>query len=154
MHAKTASLSTLPLHHSFHPYTTLSPIQLILHHHHVWSQQQTCSVPYTNVLEPEHSTMTHVSCQKKGEHEKTTFFLHSHSTIHFSICPQSYPNKNNAISIRTLSVMKQKLKGAQTGHSLLKRKSEALTKRFRDIVRKIDDVCCASYFPSTLECCS
>lgn len=36
--------------------------------------------------------------------------------------------------------MKQKLKGAQTGHSLLKRKSEALTKRFRDIVRKIDDV--------------
>ncbi|KAF9983258.1 H(+)-transporting V1 sector ATPase subunit D [Modicella reniformis] len=39
----------------------------------------------------------------------------------------------------TLSVMKQKLKGAQTGHSLLKRKSEALTKRFRDIVRKIDD---------------
>lgn len=37
--------------------------------------------------------------------------------------------------------MKQKLKGAQTGHSLLKRKSEALTKRFRDIVKKIDDVC-------------
>jgi V-type H+-transporting ATPase subunit D len=36
--------------------------------------------------------------------------------------------------------MKQKLKGAQTGHSLLKRKSEALTKRFRDIVKKIDDV--------------
>ncbi|CAG8504852.1 11821_t:CDS:2 [Cetraspora pellucida] len=36
--------------------------------------------------------------------------------------------------------MKTKLKGAQTGHSLLKRKSEALTKRFRAIVQKIEDV--------------
>jgi V-type H+-transporting ATPase subunit D len=36
--------------------------------------------------------------------------------------------------------MKQKLKGAATGHALLKRKSEALTKRFRDIVKKIEHV--------------
>ncbi len=36
--------------------------------------------------------------------------------------------------------MKGKLKGAQQGHSLLKRKSEALTKRFRDITKRIDDV--------------
>lgn len=36
--------------------------------------------------------------------------------------------------------MKQKLKGAETGHSLLKRKAEALTKRFRTITQKIDDV--------------
>lgn len=35
--------------------------------------------------------------------------------------------------------MKGKLKGAQQGHSLLKRKSEALTKRFRDITQRIDD---------------
>ncbi|CCH46257.1 V-type proton ATPase subunit D [Wickerhamomyces ciferrii] len=40
----------------------------------------------------------------------------------------------------TLGLMKGKLKGAQTGHSLLKRKSEALTKRFRDITKRIDDV--------------
>ncbi|KAG0263370.1 H(+)-transporting V1 sector ATPase subunit D [Mortierella polycephala] len=50
---------------------------------------------------------------------------------------------NNRLAVfptrMTLSVMKQKLKGAQTGHSLLKRKSEALTKRFRDIVKKIDE---------------
>ena len=39
----------------------------------------------------------------------------------------------------TLGVMKSKLKGAQQGHSLLKRKSEALTKRFRDITQRIDD---------------
>ncbi|CAG8488570.1 6615_t:CDS:2 [Acaulospora colombiana] len=38
-----------------------------------------------------------------------------------------------------LSTMKMRLKGAKTGHSLLKRKSEALTKRFRTIVQKIDD---------------
>jgi len=37
-----------------------------------------------------------------------------------------------------LTLMKGKLKGAQTGHSLLKRKSEALTKRFREITRRID----------------
>lgn len=35
--------------------------------------------------------------------------------------------------------MKSKLKGAQTGHDLLKRKSEALTKRFRDIAKRISD---------------
>ncbi|KAL1643681.1 H(+)-transporting V1 sector ATPase subunit D [Diplodia intermedia] len=35
--------------------------------------------------------------------------------------------------------MKSKLKGAQTGHDLLKRKSEALTKRFREITRRIDE---------------
>ncbi|GAB7362282.1 hypothetical protein MBLNU230_g2300t1 [Neophaeotheca triangularis] len=34
--------------------------------------------------------------------------------------------------------MKSKLKGAQTGHDLLKRKSEALTKRFREITKRID----------------
>ncbi|KAG0169827.1 H(+)-transporting V1 sector ATPase subunit D [Apophysomyces sp. BC1015] len=36
--------------------------------------------------------------------------------------------------------MKTKLKGAQTGHSLLKRKAEALTKRFRVILQKIDEL--------------
>ncbi|KAJ3103853.1 H(+)-transporting V1 sector ATPase subunit D [Phlyctochytrium planicorne] len=35
--------------------------------------------------------------------------------------------------------MKNRLKGAHTGHSLLKRKSEALTRRFRDILKKIDE---------------
>ncbi|KAH3673261.1 hypothetical protein WICMUC_003720 [Wickerhamomyces mucosus] len=39
----------------------------------------------------------------------------------------------------TLGVMKGKLKGAQQGHSLLKRKSEALTKRFREILKRIED---------------
>jgi len=38
-----------------------------------------------------------------------------------------------------LGQMKNKLKGAQTGHDLLKRKSEALTKRFREITRRIDE---------------
>ncbi|CAK3870041.1 V-type proton ATPase subunit D [Lecanosticta acicola] len=44
-----------------------------------------------------------------------------------------FPTRQN------LGVMKSKLKGAQTGHDLLKRKSEALTKRFREITRRIDD---------------
>lgn len=40
---------------------------------------------------------------------------------------------------QSLGLMKSKLKGAQIGHDLLKRKSEALTKRFREITRRIDD---------------
>lgn len=39
-----------------------------------------------------------------------------------------------------LTLMKNRLKGAVKGHSLLKRKSEALTRRFREIVRKIAEV--------------
>ncbi|OAV92516.1 V-type H+-transporting ATPase subunit D [Puccinia triticina 1-1 BBBD Race 1] len=37
-----------------------------------------------------------------------------------------------------LNIVKQRLKGAQTGHSLLKKKVDALTKRFRAITQKID----------------
>ncbi|KAK7958029.1 H(+)-transporting V1 sector ATPase subunit D [Apiospora saccharicola] len=40
---------------------------------------------------------------------------------------------------QSLGLMKSKLKGAEIGHSLLKRKSEALTKRFREITRRIDE---------------
>lgn len=40
---------------------------------------------------------------------------------------------------QSLGLMKAKLKGAETGHSLLKRKSEALTKRFREITKRIYD---------------
>lgn len=36
--------------------------------------------------------------------------------------------------------MKGRLKGAQTGHSLLKKKADALTIRFRAILKKIIDV--------------
>jgi len=38
-----------------------------------------------------------------------------------------------------LTNMKSKLKGAQNGHNLLKRKSEALTRRFREITKKIEE---------------
>ena len=38
-----------------------------------------------------------------------------------------------------LGAMQVKLKGAKSGHSLLKRKAEALTKRFREITRRIDE---------------
>jgi V-type H+-transporting ATPase subunit D len=43
------------------------------------------------------------------------------------------------LPFRALTVVKSKLKGAQTGHSLLKRKSDALTKRFQDIVKLIEE---------------
>lgn len=40
---------------------------------------------------------------------------------------------------QTLNITKGRLKGAQTGHSLLKRKADALNKRFRTITAKIDE---------------
>ena len=39
-----------------------------------------------------------------------------------------------------LTNTKTRLKGAQTGHSLLAKKRDALTTRFRAILRKVDDV--------------
>lgn len=39
-----------------------------------------------------------------------------------------------------LTIIKGRLKGAQTGHSLLKKKADALGKRFRTILMKIDEV--------------
>ncbi|KAI9227426.1 MAG: D subunit of V-type ATPase [Piptocephalis tieghemiana] len=51
----------------------------------------------------------------------------------------SGPRLNIFPTRMALTTVKLKLKGAQTGHSLLKRKSEALTKRFRDVTRKIAD---------------
>jgi len=42
--------------------------------------------------------------------------------------------------IRAQTIMKARLKGAQTGRSLLKKKADALSMRFRQILRKIIEV--------------
>lgn len=42
--------------------------------------------------------------------------------------------------------MKARLKGAQTGRNLLKKKSDALSMRFRQILRKIIEVSSPSMF--------
>jgi vacuolar-type H+-ATPase subunit D/Vma8 len=39
-----------------------------------------------------------------------------------------------------MAIMKTRLKGAQKGHSLLKKKADALTLRFRMILKKIIEV--------------
>lgn len=41
---------------------------------------------------------------------------------------------------RAQTIMKARLKGAQTGRNLLKKKSDALTLRFRQILKKIIEV--------------
>lgn len=42
--------------------------------------------------------------------------------------------------LRAQTVMKSRLKGAQTGHNLLKKKADALAIRFRSILKKIIEV--------------
>ncbi|GAA6044739.1 hypothetical protein JCM8097_008720 [Rhodosporidiobolus ruineniae] len=49
------------------------------------------------------------------------------------------PRENVFPTRMNLTVTKTRLKGAQTGHSLLKKKSDALNKRFRTILGKIDE---------------
>lgn len=41
---------------------------------------------------------------------------------------------------RAMAIIKARLKGAQKGHSLLKKKSDALTVRFRKILKSIIEV--------------
>lgn len=49
-----------------------------------------------------------------------------------------------------LTNTKLRLKGAQTGHSLLAKKRDALTTRFRAILRRVDEVSANSH---TLNSC-
>jgi len=42
--------------------------------------------------------------------------------------------------VRAQALMKSRLKGAQKGHSLLKKKSDALTAKFRSLLKHIVEV--------------
>lgn len=58
--------------------------------------------------------------------------------------------RENVFATRmALTNTKLRLKGAQTGHSLLAKKRDALMTRFRTILRKVDEVniCLASLRP-------
>ena len=50
------------------------------------------------------------------------------------------PRENVFATRMALTNTKLRLKGAQTGHSLLAKKRDALTTRFRAILRKVDEV--------------
>ena len=64
------------------------------------------------------------------------------------------PRENVFATRMALTNTKLRLKGAQTGHSLLAKKRDALTTRFRAILKKVDEVSpsgqCASHFQSVL----
>jgi hypothetical protein len=66
--------------------------------------------------------------------------------ISFHFLPDYYPMsgagaRENVFATRmALTNTKLRLKGAQTGHSLLAKKRDALTTRFRAILKKVDEV--------------
>jgi hypothetical protein len=67
--------------------------------------------------------------------------LHLHSTMSGQGARESpFPTR------MALTNTKLRLKGAQTGHSLLAKKRDALTTRFRAILKKVDEV--RAYTPS------
>ena len=51
-----------------------------------------------------------------------------------------------------LTNTKLRLKGAQTGHSLLAKKRDALTTRFRAILRRVDEVSTNAYILNACRC--
>ncbi|CUS15748.1 unnamed protein product [Tuber aestivum] len=73
-------------------------------------------------------------------HKKPPITTTTTTTVRNAVNMSGAGNREAVFATRqSLGVMKSKLKGAETGHSLLKRKSEALTKRFREITRRIDE---------------
>lgn len=66
------------------------------------------------------------------------------------------PRENIFPTRMALTNTKLRLKGAQTGHSLLAKKRDALTTRFRAILRRVDEVsglCWRTMFSQTLNGC-
>lgn len=61
------------------------------------------------------------------------------------------PRENIFPTRMALTNTKLRLKGAQTGHSLLAKKRDALTTRFRAILRRVDEVCKTITSSSNLE---
>lgn len=71
------------------------------------------------------------SCPEQDPEKLSCKYIKKHlaaSSYHYS------PTRMN------LTLTKGRLKGAQTGHSLLAKKRDALTTRFRQILRKVDEV--------------
>ena len=61
------------------------------------------------------------------------FFIFPESPILFAVNPRA------AIPLRrTFAATKHRLKGASTGHKLLKKKSDALTVRIRQILKEVN----------------
>ena len=60
--------------------------------------------------------------------------------ISFTIMSGTGPRESIFPTRMALTNTKTRLKGAQTGHSLLAKKRDALTTRFRAILRKVDEV--------------
>jgi hypothetical protein len=70
----------------------------------------------------------------------TVPFLVPSSALHISIMSGTGPRENVFATRMALTNTKLRLKGAQTGHSLLAKKRDALTTRFRAILKKVDEV--------------
>lgn len=89
-------------------------------------------------LLPDRRSVTHISVYSAlvpGSHHYCT--LHELSRI---IMSGTGPRESIFPTRMALTNTKTRLKGAQTGHSLLAKKRDALTTRFRAILRKVDDV--------------
>lgn len=68
-------------------------------------------------------------------HAQKLYF--SHDLLHCIVVKMSKDKINIFPSRMSLALMKTRLKGAQKGHSLLKKKADALSLRFRQILGKI-----------------
>lgn len=84
-----------------------------------------------------------------GIKESHILFLHTQH-LHF-LMSGTGPRENVFATRMALTNTKLRLKGAQTGHSLLAKKRDALTTRFRAILKKVDEVCSIPNSPRKME---
>lgn len=83
---------------------------------------------YCNCVSCLHHNFSHMHVRKL---HISFFLIHSDDAGCFFFIP---------LLTRAQTIMKARLKGAQTGRNLLKKKSDALTLRFRQILKKIIEV--------------
>ncbi len=69
-----------------------------------------------------------------------SYYHISVGSVHTFIMSGTGPRESIFPTRMALTNTKTRLKGAQTGHSLLAKKRDALTTRFRAILRKVDEV--------------
>ena len=144
--------------------TTLDHIQFTLeprhrhsnkHHHYTHTIHSPLTLPI--VLEStsrlQQTGQTHPSCPVKAQENPSCKPSRPARPISCSTSVQplcTYPRIKRLTHAKlvvvdsptrmNLTLTKQRLKGAQTGHSLLAKKRDALMTRFRAILRKVDEV--------------
>ncbi|CAZ82392.1 unnamed protein product [Tuber melanosporum] len=129
--------------HKFDPTSSLHPIAGDNIHSLPKLQSQPSHLCNPTEIHPYHYHRNHHRYEHRQHVRSQCGFSFSFLSVRHPGIESNQANRCNREAVfatrQSLGFIKSKLKGAETGHSLLKRKSEALTKRFREITQRIDE---------------